>query len=69
MPVEVLVRLPTAAGIPLVHELNTVVMFHLNTSFHTETPTLFDLPRLAFGKTDLVLTSKMCLRCVLFRKF
>lgn len=49
MPVEVLVRLPTASGIPLVYEMNTMLTYKMKSSVKTETPGLFDLPRLVFS--------------------
>ena len=56
MPVEVLVRLPTASGVPLVYELNTILTYKMKSSVKTETPGIFDLPRLAFSyNKDLTL--------------
>ena len=48
MPVEILFRLPTASGIPLVYEMNTILNYKIKSSVKTETPGLLDLPRLAF---------------------
>ena len=59
MPVEVTLRLPTPIGIPLTYHLQTVVMYELKASINTETPSLFDLPRLAFSETEMKLNATL----------
>ena len=60
MPVEILMRLPTAAGIPVVFEINTLVTYRLKSALETESPGIFDLPRLAFSNNkDMTLKAAL----------
>ena len=62
MPVELLMILPTSAGLPLTMELNTILHYHMNTNMNVETPSLFDLPKLAFQEKDLKMKASLNLR-------
>ncbi|XP_066926977.1 vitellogenin-like [Clytia hemisphaerica] len=65
MPVELLMILPTSTGLPLTMELNTILHYKMKTKMNVETPSLFDLPKLAFQEKDLKLKASLNLRSTL----